>query len=265
MSKLKINKSFLANLTNKLQLFLIRHGIQFDNVKKSQTINGISITEFVNSKRSLHRASLELKFEPELIELIDNLNPADYFFDIGANVGTYSLYAGKKGINVMAFEPNFTNSFLLSKNIHLNDLKHKVHSFKIGLSNYVGIDSLIHHKQVEGGVSAASLHGDNFFSDQMQETFRESVLVYTLDEFVKLNRNYPSLIKIDTDGNELSVLRGGSEILRDIKVQTLLIEIASLDEEDKIHKFLQELNFRLANKILKSSDGKVFNFIFKKI
>ena len=214
MIKLKTHKSFIANLINKLQLFLIRYGVQFDNVIKNQAINGIEITEFVNSKRSLHRASLELSFEPELIELIDKIKPMDYFFDVGANVGTYSLYAGKKGINVMAFEPNFTNSFLLSKNIYLNELQHKVNSFKLGLSDYNSINSLVHHKQVEGGNSAASLHGDNFFSDQMHETFRESVLVYTLDQFVKLSGSYPSLIKIDTDGNELSVLRGGRDIKR---------------------------------------------------
>jgi FkbM family methyltransferase len=135
----------------------------------------------------------------------------DYCFDVGANVGTYSLYAGAKGINVMAFEPNFTNSFLLSKNIYLNDLQHKVNSFKLGLLDYNSISSLVHHKKVEGGNSAASLDGDNFFSDEMHETFRESVLVYTLDQFVKLSGTCPSLIKIDTDGSELSVLRGGGD------------------------------------------------------
>lgn len=57
---------------------------------------------------------------------------------------------------------------------------------------------------------------------------------------------------------------GGAETLKDLKVQNLLIEIASPEEEHKIQEFLEGLKFKLKNKILKSSDGKVFNLIFKK-
>jgi len=57
---------------------------------------------------------------------------------------------------------------------------------------------------------------------------------------------------------------GGAETLKDITVQYLLIETASPEGEQKIQEFLKGLKFELKNKILKSSDGKVFNLIFKK-
>jgi hypothetical protein len=57
---------------------------------------------------------------------------------------------------------------------------------------------------------------------------------------------------------------GGAETFKDTKVQNLLIEISSPEEEQKIQEFLEGLDFKLKNRILKSSDGKIFNLTFKK-
>ena len=55
------------------------------------------------------RAKTLLKKEPETIEWIDSFKKDDVFWDVGANVGTYSLYAGMKGIKTLAFEPSAGN------------------------------------------------------------------------------------------------------------------------------------------------------------
>ena len=49
------------------------------------------------------------------------------FFDIGANTGIYSIYAGiqKSKLKVFTFEPSATNLALLSRNIFLNNLSKK--------------------------------------------------------------------------------------------------------------------------------------------
>ena len=57
--------------------------------------------------------------EEEIIKWIDSSNKGDIFYDIGANVGNYSLYAAKtKGIKVYAFEPEINNVQLLYSNVY---------------------------------------------------------------------------------------------------------------------------------------------------
>jgi len=247
-----------------VHLQLIKLGISVHEIVITQSKNNITIEQFVNSKRSYFRASKELTSEPELIELIDELEPDQIFFDVGANVGTYSLYAGMKALRVIAVEPNFANSYLLTKNIWKNQLQNRIQNLKIGLSNYTGVNSLIHHKSIEGGNSAASIYGDGFFSSEMPEFFREVTLVYKLDDITKLLGLIPSLIKIDTDGNELQVLQGGGQTLESPIVKKLLVEISSELEQISIVNFLKNYNFTLDKTFGKSSDGKIFNLIFKR-
>ena len=56
-----------------------------------------------------YRASSFLYKEPETIKWIDSFNSSEYFLDIGANIGIYSLYAAKKGISTTCIEPDALN------------------------------------------------------------------------------------------------------------------------------------------------------------
>ena len=60
--------------------------------------------------------------EVETLEWIDSFQKESVFWDIGANIGLYSIYAGKKCNKVYSFEPSVLNLELLAKNIHLNNL-----------------------------------------------------------------------------------------------------------------------------------------------
>ena len=74
--------------------------------------------------------------EPETINFINNfikINNKDknkdlIFFDIGSNIGLYSIYASQTidKIKVYSFEPSFNNLSILSKNISINNLNNKV-------------------------------------------------------------------------------------------------------------------------------------------
>ena len=56
------------------------------------------------------RAETFLTKEPETLEWIDRMNDDSVLWDIGANVGIYSIYAAvSKRANVIAFEPSFFN------------------------------------------------------------------------------------------------------------------------------------------------------------
>ncbi len=55
-----------------------------------------------------------------MIEWIDSIDSGSTFWDIGANIGLYSIYGAVKGLNVLSFEPSALNTFLISKNIEIN-------------------------------------------------------------------------------------------------------------------------------------------------
>ena len=66
------------------------------------------------------RVTTFLTKEPETIEWIDTFAPGDVLFDIGANIGCYSIYAASRSVRVMAFEPESQNYALINQNIFLN-------------------------------------------------------------------------------------------------------------------------------------------------
>ena len=77
--------------------------------------------------------------EPETLDWIDkfNLKEKIIFWDVGANIGLYSLYAGikHKNIDIVSFEPSSSNLRVLSRNISLNKLQDKIKIFQIALTN----------------------------------------------------------------------------------------------------------------------------------
>ena len=83
--------------------------------------------------------------EPKMLDWLDNnLRSNDVFFDIGANVGIYSVYAAKREPQSMvyAFEPEYSNLHLLKQNIINNNLLDNVICYSIALKNETGISYL---------------------------------------------------------------------------------------------------------------------------
>lgn len=253
-------------LINAFQFIFFKYGIEIDNIKIKLKINNVDLWQSINSPRSFARASVEIMIEKELIDLIDELDPDDIFIDIGANVGVYSCYAAKKGIFVIAFEPSFPNSYLFSRNIEINQISEYVMNFKLALSNHSGISTLLHHKTISAGNSGASIIGDNFYGESfMPITFRETCLVDTLDRVMANLDLSPSLIKIDTDGSEMSILEGANLTLTNPVLKKVLIEASSHVERNILESYLKDYNFSLNNIISKSlTTPEICNLIFER-
>ena len=118
------------------------------------------------------------------------VGPGDVVYDIGANVGAYSLYAAKRldSINpegkVYAFEPAFSNFFSLCRNIELNHLHDVVVPFALafGSGRY---ETYFFLRSTQAG---AALHGVSEPSSEgavFEPKFRQGVNVISLDSFVK--------------------------------------------------------------------------------
>ena len=88
-------------------------------------VRGLSITVGVSSETERYRADTYADKEPETLDWLDkNLRDGDVLYDIGANIGVYSLYAAKRRPNcrVYAFEPAGQNFARLLRNISINRL-----------------------------------------------------------------------------------------------------------------------------------------------
>src|SRR5204862_1402974 len=87
-------------------------------------------------ERPVARGRTVLSKQPATIEWIDSFKPDSVFWDIGANVGVFSLYAARRGdIRVAAFEPAAVNYYLLAANAEANQLDERIDAFPIGLGD----------------------------------------------------------------------------------------------------------------------------------
>lgn len=80
--------------------------------------------------------------EPETLDWIDSLAEGSVLWDIGANIGLYSIYAAKaRNCRVYAFEPSVFNLELLAKNIFLNGLQNRITIVPIALSDSLAVNT----------------------------------------------------------------------------------------------------------------------------
>ena len=145
------------------------------------------------------------KDESEMMEKL--VADGDNFFDVGANIGWYSINmaAARRAATVYAFEPLPTTYAHLQTNLGLN-ATHNVKSFNFGLSDQAGEFTFYYPPEGSGNASSVNLTGrSDVRSFQCQ--------VRTLDEFTRENGTRVDFIKCDVEGAELLVFKGGMETI----------------------------------------------------
>ncbi|HXE81041.1 MAG TPA: FkbM family methyltransferase, partial [Vicinamibacterales bacterium] len=171
--------------------------------------------------------------------------PDEVFFDIGANIGVYSLVAAKKvggGARVYAFDPSYGNIASLTSNILLNDLADRVTPLPVALSDRTGME-VFSLRSMEPG-SARHTLGDAP-SGEGPAVYRQPVLAYRLDDLIdQFGIPLPNHIKLDVDGGELAVLAGASRALASPSLRSMLIEV-STEMSDAITEVLARHGLRL--------------------
>ena len=210
-----------------------------------------SYTEYVLRARESFRRE-----EVTMYWLRNIVNPTDVVYDIGANVGPYSLYAGhkiktakkkEKRAVVYAFEPAFSNFFPLCRNIEANELNDIVVPFPLALGKDRHETDFFLRTTITGdamhGVTQPSSEGREF-----EPKFRQGIGVTSLDKFVQNGGvKFPNHIKIDVDGSELDIIHGADQVLRDFRLKSIMIEINANLSQGKIeeiitgHDFVEEM------------------------
>lgn len=179
--------------------------------------------------------------EPDTLKWIDSIPVGSVVWDVGANIGLYTVYAAKKcNCRVIAFEPSVFNLELLARNIFLNGLQNQVTIVPVALSDTMGASLFKMSATAWGG--ALSTFGQDF--DQNGATLKNvfeyrTIGVSMSDAVTLLEVPEPQYIKIDVDGIEHFILRGGDSVLD--KVESVLIEIndgfsAQADESTRLLK-----------------------------
>lgn len=161
--------------------------------------------------------------EPETIAWIDSFEPNTCFWDVGANIGIYSLYCGSlnRNIRVLAFEPHEGNNTKLHLNRDESRFTEHPEGFamievlKFALGNEVAQRLLYVPDHMEGATGA-----------QVNTERGWPVDVETIDHLVNVFPGYPTpdYLKIDIDGNEIQVLQGAARTL--LEVKSVLVEVS---------------------------------------
>jgi FkbM family methyltransferase len=163
--------------------------------------------------------------EPETLAWIDGLNEGSILWDIGANVGLYSVYAVKKrNCKVFAFEPSVFNLELLARNINLNGMSDQIALVPIALTDQSGFSKLRMTSTDLGG--ALSTFGKDYGWDgqTIKQVFEFQTLGLSIENVVEnLSIPVPDYIKMDVDGIEHLILEGGESVLK--KIKGILIEV----------------------------------------
>ncbi len=200
------------------------------------------------------------------------------FWDIGANVGLYSIYNALKNPNsiTISFEPSSSNLRILTRNISINNLEKKIKIIPIPLSNKENTFQEMNEANfVEGG--ALNTFGEKFdfegkvFDQNMKYSLLGTTMNYFIDNSIL---DIPDYIKIDVDGIEHFILKGGDKFLSNKKVKSISIEINENFKEqyESILKLMDKYKFKFLHKrnnddlfSEKSKFNKVYNYIFIKI
>lgn len=184
--------------------------------------------------------------EPDTIAWIGSFARDAVLVDIGANVGMYSIWAGKtRGVRVFAFEPESQNYAILNKNIVLNGLSDQVVAYCLALSDEIAFSKLY----LSGFQAGGSCHtfGEKLDHrlERRESRFAQGCVSSTLDQLVEDGViPVPDHIKIDVDGIEHRVINGCRKVLADPRLKSVLIEInTNLELHRKIISDMTGLGF----------------------
>jgi len=173
--------------------------------------------------------SISVEKEPFTVEWIETeIRPGDVFYDIGANVGAYSLIAAKATGNaarVFAFEPSASSFHDLSRNVLLNECAESVIPLPFALWSDTRPIAFTASSPASG---AAHHRAEGTLPSGEPDTV--AVFGVRLDDLVeRLGLPAPTHAKIDTDGYELDVLRGAERALARPEWRSIIVE---LDREE---------------------------------
>jgi FkbM family methyltransferase len=169
-------------------------------------------------------------FETEVYDYIDRLPRGSVFYDLGASIGHFSMYAAARGMVTYAFEPDPKNFAALAANSKVNAFAN-LHLFQVAIADGETEQGVLlsnsrkrrtgdHHKVLKLSESAAHptilTHLDA----------EQPVTTWSLDAAIdREHLPVPNYLKVDIDGSELAFLRGARATLQNTNLRGFMIEL----------------------------------------
>jgi len=240
-----INKALKPLLCNKIQLppsglITIRNSTGKKLWMNTNQTNYLTHLVFWNGYKNFEYTDI-------FIELIKKI---DVFYDIGANIGYYSLLAAMENnqIQVVGFEPASGPLFYFRKNVQMNNFKN-IQIEPVALSHKEGEITFyeiknkkytyLEHNLAGEGNAGGMVSGRNFVPIHVTST--------TLDKYAQENKQEKiDLIKMDTEGTEHLILQQASHVLT--SMQPIIICETLFDKiESKLETILKSYGYEFYN------------------
>ncbi len=222
---------------------------------------------------TLWRANSLFTKEPETLEWLETIGPGEVLYDVGANVGVYTVYAGvrKKDLRIVSFEPTFFNYWLLNRNILLNGLTDRVQALSLALADREALDVIFMETVNDGAALVTFGDNVNFQKERFTAKFKQGAVSTTLDAFIaRYNPPFPTRIKLDVDGLEREILMGAEKTLKDPRLKSILVELnEGLPGDMELVPYLEKCGLKLLwKRHTPVPDGeafeKLFNYVFSR-
>jgi FkbM family methyltransferase len=225
-------KAFKTYLKWQLSGFLNNYSVVFPFIENTRLIIKKGMT---GATGNIYTGLLEFD---DMLFLLHYLNSDDFFLDIGANVGIYSvLAAGVKEAKVIAFEPIPSTFKHLYDNILINNLFKNVEVKNIGLGKKEGVLKFTQEFDAANHVISTNEYTRNSIE----------VNIKRLDEII--DSSLPTMLKIDVEGFESEVLEGAGVILSSESLMAIIVELNGLGSrygfsDENVHNLLIKKGFR---------------------
>lgn len=218
--------------------------------RKTVRHNGVSLILLIDNWIEYYRWESFATKEPETLRYLEAyVEPGDTFYDIGANVGLYSLYCARihPHARIVAFEPEAENYRRLNQHIWENRLADIIRSYPLCVSNQNTPSTIYLRERLTG--SALHSEGDTIDQDGnvFASSYQQGTYCTTLDSFVALGGPFPNHIKVDVDGNEHKVFEGMRGLLADPRLRTVCVELVPKGKTspEEIKQAMSAYGFRI--------------------
>ena len=242
-----------------MQLLDPRIDVVLDNQKLTfRTGNG----------RLLWRAKSLLTEEPLMITWIRSMHRDDVVLDVGANVGIYTIPIAKRVQTVYACELDPLNIAILKENMYLNAVTENVVVLPFACGDSAKIVDVKFRDLAYGDALQLIEGGDPQNTRLGHQNHSSKVVQFSLDDiFVKLDLARPNKVKIDVDGNELTVLQGMKDLIRG--ANEVYFEDSLSDSCREVVQFLLSTGFEKYQSVemfSKNNKNQIIgeNIVFKK-
>ena len=181
------------------------------------------------------RAKGLLTKQQATIAWIEGFRENTVFWDIGANIGSYTLYAALRAdMRVTAFEPAAVNYFILAANCELNAFGERVDCLQVGVGRGRSVERL-EISQFEPARSF-SFRGKG----RWPAASRQAALVLSMDELIEdFGLPVPNYVKIDVPGLTGDIIAGAARTLR--RPELLELHLEASEQSTGGRRLVQQL------------------------